>query len=498
MSAASLRLHPSARTLGVAAIFLLLGGCATFSSDGGFSSVEAVATDRMAKKAKWVKSGEDADSVQATVKALLAQPLSADDAMQVALLNNRGLQAAYAELGIAEADLVQTGRLRNPGFTFSRIAGGGEKTIDRAWIIDLLGWVTTPIATQIEGRRFEQVKLNVANEMLGVAAATREAYFEAVAAQQSIEYLKQVKISAEAGADLAQRMVRAGNWSRLDQMREQVFYADATAQLAREQRKALAEREKLTRLMGLWGADIEFKLPERLPDLPPAPMEIQDLESFTLTQRLDLQAAKRETEGLAKSLGLTKATRFVNVLDVGYLNVKEPDLPRQTGYQISIEVPIFDWGQARVVKAEAIYMQAVNRYAEMAVNARSEARESYTGYRTAYDLARHYRDEIVPLRKKISDENLLRYNGMLISVFELIADSREQVMAVNGYIDALKEFWLADTGLVRALGGKLPATAVPMTPMMDMKGPAIEMKAPNPAKENPAPASHEQHQMKGQ
>ena len=436
---------------------LLLGGCATFSADGGFDSVETVARDRIDKDVKWVRAGGDADTVQTTVKKLLASPLLADDAVQVALLNNRGLQATYAELGIAEANLVQAGRLRNPGFTFLRAQGSGEKRIERTYTFDFVSLIVAPLATRIEGRRFEQTKLLVTNEVLRVAAETRKAYFEAVAAQEGVRYFEQVKSAAEAGADLGRRMARAGNWSKLDQAREQVFYADAAAQLARSQQTAVAQRERLTRLMGLWGEDIQFKLPERLPALPADKPEIKDLESYAMQERLDIRAARRETEGLAASLGLTKTTRFLNVLDLSYLRNSEPNAPRETGYEIALQIPLFDWGGARVAKAEAIYMQAVNRVAETAINARSEVRESYSRYLTAYELAKHYRDEIVPLRKKISDENMLRYNGMLISVFELLADSREQVTAVNAAIQAQRDFWIADTELQVALGGKLPA-----------------------------------------
>ena len=223
-----------------------------------------------------------------------------------------------------------------------------------------------------------------------------------------------------------------------------------------------------TRLMGLWGEDTQFKLAERLPDLPKTPNEPADIESVALKQRLDVQAMKRDIDGLAISLGLTKATRFINVLELGPADVREGTSAVKRGYEISVELPIFDWGGARVAKAEAIYMQALNRAAEVAINARSEVRESYTGYRTAFDLAKHYRDEIVPLRKQISDENLLRYNGMLISVFELLADAREQVVSVNAYIEALRDFWLADADLQMALIGKAGGGAMTGTPKSPM------------------------------
>ncbi|MDH4293588.1 MAG: TolC family protein, partial [Betaproteobacteria bacterium] len=195
-----------------------------------------------------------------------------------------------------------------------------------------------------------------------------------------------------------------------------------------------------------------------LPDLPKSAREIDDLESQALKQRLDVRGAMQEAENVAASLGLTKATGFISVLEVGYQSTSETAQPRKSGYEIELRLPIFDWGGARVARAEHTYMQAVNRAADIAVRARSEVREGYAAYRTAFDLARHYRDEIVPLRKRISEENLLRYNGMLISVFELLADARQQVAGVNAYFEALRDFWLSETSLDLALTGQSPGT----------------------------------------
>jgi len=305
-----MRGRPLLLALGV----LFLGGCATFSQDGGFGSVESVAKERIAKEVKWVRSDADADSVKTEVKKLLAAPLSVDSAVQIALFNNKGLQASYAELGISEANLVQAGRLRNPGLSYSRASGGGEVETERSITFDLLHLLTMPLALEIEGKRFEQTKLRVTSEMLGVAAETQRTYYMAVAAEQTARYMEQVKMSAEAGAELARRMARAGNWSKLDQAREQVFYAEATAQFAKAKGNAGMQRERLTRLLGLWGNDTGFKLPQRLPELPALKPELNNIEAIAVAQRLDIQAAKRETEALAESLGLTKTTRFINVL----------------------------------------------------------------------------------------------------------------------------------------------------------------------------------------
>ncbi|HET9405237.1 MAG TPA: TolC family protein [Burkholderiales bacterium] len=435
----------------------LLGGCATLSPDGGFGTVQSAARERgITQETRWIRSETDAGNARAAVKKLLAAPLTADAAVQIALANNRGLQATYADLGIAETDVVQAGRLRNPGFSYGRFTRADEVEIERTFLFDLLGLLTMPIRTDLEKRRYELTKGRVAGEIMQVAADTRRAWVSAVSAQEAVRYREQVKSAAEASAELARRMAAAGNFSKLDQAREQVFYGEATAELARARQAALSERERLTRMMGLWGEDVNFSLPARLPDLPKSAREIADLEAQALKQRLDVQGAMQEAENVAASLGLTQATGFISVLEVGYQRTSETGQPRKSGYEIEIRLPLFDWGGARTARAEHTYMQAVNRAADIAVRARSEVREGYAAYRTAFDLARHYRDEIVPLRKRISEENLLRYNGMLVSVFELLADARQQIAAVNTYIEALRDFWLAEATLQLALTGKSP------------------------------------------
>ncbi|WP_426175290.1 TolC family protein [Massilia sp. TWR1-2-2] len=445
------------RTTALGAATLLLAGCASFSRDGGFDSVQTLTKERIGKNTRWVKSDADKADVAATIAPMLAKPLTLDDAVTVALMNNQGLQASYAELGISEANLVQAGRIRNPVFSFGRLTRGSEIEIERSLMLPVMSLLTMPVATRIERRSFERAQLRAAGEALRVADETRRTYFSAVAAQETAVYMEQVKLAAEAAAELAGRLAAAGNFSKLDHAREQAFYADVVVQLARARLTSAEQRERLTRLMGLTGA-AAFQLPNRLPDLPAAPREAQALEAGAMQNRLDVIIARRELSGLASSLGLTKATRFVNLLDVTYLRNSFNESPtRENGYEIELQIPLFDWGSARVARAEAMYMQAVQRAGETAVNARSEVREAYSAYRTTYDIARHYRDEIVPLKKRISDEQLLRYNGMLISVFELLADSRSQVLSVNAAIDAQRDFWMAESALQMAQTGRSAA-----------------------------------------
>lgn len=436
---------------GIAILFIT--GCATFSADGGLDTVSAMTKERTGHSVQWVKSDRDTASIDETIAQLLAQPLTPDAAVQIALLNNKGLQVALAELGVAESDLVQAGRIGNPGFTFGRLRGGGEIEIERGIMFNLVGLLAMPVRSGIERSRFEQAKLQAAAAAVKLAADTRRAYFNAVAAEQTAQYMEQVKESAEAGADLARQMAKVGNWSKLKYAQEQAFYADAAAQFARSRHNATATREQLNRLLGLWGAKTAFQLPDRLPDLPRTEKQVANIEWQAMRQRLDVQMAIREAQATASALGLTKATGFINVFHAGYANKSETGRPRANGYELELELPLFDWGGAKTVKAEALYMQSVHRSADIAIRARSEVRETYSAYRTSHDLAKHYLDEIVPLRKKISDELLLRYNGMLTGVFELLADAREQANSVNAAIEALRDFWIADADLKLAING---------------------------------------------
>lgn len=441
----------------IAAASLLLAGCASFSPDGGFGKVSQLTQERTGQGVALQRSPEDAQIAQNRVAELLQVALTADAAVEVALLNNRGLQAKFGDLGIAESELVRAGRLKNPSLSFGRMSGGGGIEIERTVLFDILGLLTMPMAKEVGQQRFEQAQYQAAYDAVSLAADVRRAYFDAVAAQELAKFYEQVKETADVSNELAKRMLQAGNFNKLAQMREQAFYADATAQLARAQHQAAAQREKLIRLLGLYGEQLNFRLPQRLPELPKQVLEPQNAEQTAMDKRLDVQMAKRAAEATAKSLHLTNATRMVNVLDVAYKNKSESGAPRANGYEIELELPLFDFGSTRAARAQATYMQAVNRTAEVAVNARSEVREAYSAYRTAYDLAQHYRDEVVPLRKRISEENLLRYNGMLIGVFELLADAREQVAGVTGYVQALRDFWVAETNLQTALTARSPA-----------------------------------------
>jgi outer membrane protein TolC len=441
-----------------AAAALLLAGCATLSIEDDQAQLRAFAQAALGAPVASLANDEARRAAAAEVERLLAATLSADDAVRIALAANPGLHALLAQTDADSAAATQSARLPNPLLTFERLlrveAGETDKDIGRKLSISLFDLLTLPARTQLAAHRREQLRLRSAAGVLAAASEARAAWVRAVAARQSASYFAQVMQAAEASAELARRMQSVGNWSRLQRMREQAFYAEAAAQYARAQAAAAGAREALIRALGLDEAQAErLKLPDRLPDLPPSPRDEADVARRALDERLDVRLARADLAFTARRLGLTRATSTIDGLHLAGVRNSASGKPPQKGYEIEFPLPLFDFGDARRAEAQSIYMAAVYRTAQVAVDAQSTLRETYGSYRTAYDLARHYRDEIVPLRHRIAEEMLLKYNGMLIGVFDLLADAREQIGAVIQSIDALRDFWLADAALQATLLG---------------------------------------------
>jgi len=467
------------RSVGAFCLLILpLAGCSTLTPDHGFGDVRRTVADRVDAPLAWARSDADRREIREVVAARLAKPLDADGAVAVAVVNHPGLQVAYAELGIAESDVAQAGQLPNPRFSTTRTRSDDSFKYETALTLPIVALLTMPATVRMERQRFEAVKLEVADRVVRHAAHTRRAWVEAVAAAASVAYLQQVHEAAEAASELAGRMVAVGNAPRLDALREQAFAAETGLQLRRAQGASTAARVRLARWMGFGDAAPGFVLADVLPPLPQAADALPALEAVALDQRLDVLAAKRGAEATARSLGLTRATRFVNALELGPATVLEQGDAAKKGYQISIELPLFDWGTSRVARAESTYMRAVARVAEVALDARSEVREVHAGYEAAWDVADRFGRTVVPVAGRIADESLKRYNGMLIGVFELLADAREQVRAAQGFNEALRDFWLAEAELRLALGGRLSspttATSAPLTPTLSPRGGARE------------------------
>lgn len=444
----------------------LLAGCASSAIDRNFSDVQSMTHSRLGTEVKWLRSDQARQQAAKDVAETLAKPLGPDDAVRVALAHSPALQAALFEGAAASATATQGARLPNPIFTFERLARGEgdhrELDIGRMLGISVFDLLLLPSRLRMADYQQQQIQLRLASDVVQAATDARQNWVRAVAAQQQVTYAEQVKAAADASAELARRMQAVGNFSKLQRAREQAFAAEAVAQLARARHNAQSSREALVRSLGLNDAQArQLQLPPQLPDLPKTPRAEAEVAQQAIDQRLDVRMAQANLQFTARDLGLSRVTSVVNGLHIAAVRNSETGEPVQKGYELELPIPLFDFGDAARSRSQAAYMAAVHRTAQLAVDAGSQVRETYALYRTAYDLARHYMDEVVPLRKTIAEENQLRYNGMLIGVFELIADAREQVTSVTQALDAQRDFWLADAALQATLIGK-PVGAVAM------------------------------------
>ncbi len=440
---------------------LVLAGCASIDFDEAVSYANQTTGSFTSGNLSLNQTAEQRDAKAKLASDLLSKPLSSDDAVLLALANSPAVQTLLAQSWADMSAANQAGRIANPIFKFERVTFKDELELGRILSFGLLDLLTLPRRQAIAQSQIAQAKVQLSASVVEQVTQVRQAWVRAVAASQVLQYAQQINTTAEASAELAKRMQQVGNFNKLQRARQQVFYADSTARLASAQHAALASREELVRQLGLTDAQAgQMQLPDRLPDLPKDARSPALVSSTAINQRLDVQLARGQLDAAGQAQGLNLLTSLLDV---------ELDVIRSTsfdngggvgqafakrGYELGIRLPIFDWGNAKRDAMNARSLAAANRYEGTVRSATSQLRESYSAYRTAYDVARHYRDEVVPLRKTMAEENLLRYNGMLIGVFELLADTRDQISSVVTAINAYQQFWLADAALSASMTGK--------------------------------------------
>lgn len=455
----------------------VLSGCASVSVEQNVDRVNEEAKSFTDGNLSLARTTDERKQRADAAQKLLQAPLGQREAVQLALVNSPSLQALLAQGWAESADAAQIGRIANPIFSLERMVVGDGLELNRALTFGLLDILTLPSRQGIATRRIEVTQLRLTGDVVDQVTRVRQAWVRAVAAQQSLQYARQVYDSAFASAELARRMQAIGNFNRLTRAREQAFYADAGTRLATATHQVTATREELVRLLGLDMQQAQMlKLPERLPELPKQAIDPQTVGTFATRNRLDIRLAQSTLAASARAQGLNMVTSFTDIELITRRNTSTDNASGTRsvarGYEIDVRLPIFDWGGMQRDAMNARTLAAANQLDATVRSAGSSLRESYSAYRTAYDIARHSRDEVVPLRKVIAEENQLRYNGMIIGIFELLADARDQVMTVMNAINSEQQFWLADAALQASLIGRPINTVLAAMPAAPAGGAA--------------------------
>jgi len=442
-------------------LLMFFTGCAAFDQRAGFSDVRDVVEERSGKRVIW-NLGTDLDAEAAEeVRRLLAGTLTADEAIQVALLNNRELQAVYAELGVAQADVVQAGLLGNPvfdGAVFFPVAGGPTK-VDLSVAMSFLDIFYRPLRTRVAAARFEDAKLQVTGAVLDFAATVRAAFYRHQANEQRLELLETVVQALAVSFDVTERLYAAGNITDLDRARERAQVEEAKLQLRAAEVAVRESWVRLNTLMGLWGEETAWQIERRLLDIPAEPLSVEGLEGQALRQSLDVASARQRLVVGGEQLGVSRAMLFILESFLG-AGAERDEGEWKVGPTIEVPIPLLNQGQGRIGRAAAELRRAEQEYYALGVRLRSTARLVKARVQGAEDRARYSRDIVLPLRERIVRETQLQYNAMQLGVFELLRAREQQIEAALAYVDTLLDYWLARTELEQLLSGRLPSPEV--------------------------------------
>jgi cobalt-zinc-cadmium efflux system outer membrane protein len=444
------------KTLGVACV-AAVAGCATVPKDADFGAVQNRVAERTGQRIQWTRGSND--DISRAVDLLLSRPLSADDAVQISLLNNRNLQATYEDLGIAQAELVSAGLLKNPTLTAEvRFPKDPQLPFDIDITQSFLDLFFIPIRKRIATAQFDAAKWRVTNEVVNTAAEAKSAFYRAQAAEQLLDLRRTVLKATAASSDAARRLHEAGNITDRAFATEQAANEQAKIDLSRAEADALDAREALNAVMGAWGSQTNWNLSPRLPELPQAEVDPQGLESLAVKQRADLGAARDEVVALAQSAGLANSSALFSEASATVHWSGEPDGTRSIGPGLEIPLPIFNQGQPAIAAAQARFRRGQQRYFALAVQVRADVRRARNRMLAVRAQAEQQMKIVIPLRHQIVEQSQLEYNAMRIGVFELLQSKQSEIDAGRDYVESLRDYWLARTDLEKAMGGRLPLT----------------------------------------
>lgn len=451
---------------------LLLSGCTSFALNAGFDNVKAEVEQRSAMKLFW-NNGTDLDK-EATVKvqSLLKGKPTADGSVQVALLNNRELQATYSELGVAQADLVQAGLLKNPIFEAAVLypaKGGGKPDLELSAVMNFLDILYLPLKKRVAEARFEEAKTRVTGLVLDFAGRVRRTFYSYQSHEQILELRQTIVAALEASFEVSRRMYEAGNITDLEFARERALLEEGKLALRSAEVAARQNREDLNVLMGVWGKETEWETDKRLPDISTDPIPTQDIERQALSRSVDLANARQRVVVAGNQFGFSRWTAFFPEMHAGPLGERTEGL-WEVGPTLEFPIPLFDQGQARSGRAAAELRRSQQEYYALAVRIRSAARAVRDRVEGARDRALYYRDILLPLRERIVNEAQLQYNAMQLGPSQLLRAREQQIEAGVAYVETLRDYWIARSDIGQILSGRLPLAGE--QPMGGRGGPA--------------------------
>ncbi|GIW75285.1 MAG: copper resistance-related lipoprotein [Phycisphaerae bacterium] len=437
-----------------------IAGCATVEDKPGITDVQAMTQSRGIQTIQWNRATDTDSQVQTAIRTMLEDGLTVEEAIQIALLNNRDLRSTYESLRISQAELVQAGMPKNPVIDGSVrfVSSGGGQILDLGIATDFLDILFIPVRKRLAEQEFEKTKRQVAGQVLDLATRVRTTFYKLQAAKQILEIQKKFLLSYEAAYDLSRRLRAAGNITLSQTARDQAALEETKLALNTLETEVIGFKEELNVLMGLYGSSTVWETEQTLPELPGVTFDPQALVSQALQQSLDLQIARRNIETAAIRLGITQPMGILSELEVGATAEREADGLWSVGPTLAVPIPIISQGQPVLAKAESELHQALNTYYSTAVRIRAVVRTLYAQLQAARSRTTHLQEVILPLKQLIVEESQKQFNAMQLSAFDLLQAKNDELLTQLQQVQALRDYWIAYSRLQLALSGRLVQT----------------------------------------
>lgn len=482
------KLHSFPRTA-LALAVLSLSACASLPPDLGRAEI----ANAVAARGQPLPGG---DTQQLSAR-LLSEPLTPDSAITLALIHNPDVRRTTAQLGFAAADVYEAARIANPVFSLTRLTSSDPAAVSAqiglGIALSFTDLIFLPARSRYAKAQFEAAKLEVGGTTLRLATNVQTGWYALAGAEQDATLRARVAKAALASADLAQRYFDAGNINKRELALEKSAAAQAQLSALSAQAAAQQARSALNRLMGLTVSQDQWQLAGGLPAPFAAEDELEPLLKIAAESRLDVAAARQNADAIASAYGLERRTRLLGPVEVSYQRERETDGSRLIGPGVSVALPLFNWGTGRVARAKAQLDSAEAELAARELDAGNDVKAAHNAVQSAKLQVEKYRDGLIPQREAVVDQMQLQVNYMLIGVFELLAAKQQQYDAYSGYLDAVRDYWIARTELTRAVGRKLPSSDQPAPATLD----AETLAKPKGGGMNHGAMGHDMSNMKG-
>ena len=439
----------------------LLSGCATVNPEHDYEQTAAFIEEATGQGHVFDPQREELAAQQ--VQELLQGGLGVDEAVRVCLLNNPSLHALFMEVGMARADVVQSGLFTNPSLNLALQlpAGGGLANLQGGIASNIADLWQIPIRKRVAKRKLEQTILEIARQAADLAFDARAAYYTTVGTRQQHDISREnLEIAKELLALVVTRQkAGAGNAIDVNLASSQV----AEAELLRESSRLSAANaaRRLATLLGMaTDADL-LVLTDSLPATPSGEPDPQALIQLAMAWRLDLRAAEQAVAAAEANLEQQYNLVFPNLelgvsferadrqaqggrnlladtarasIAGGGLTAPEiqPRSERQRnkrtdiiiGPSIAMALPIFDQNQAQIAKARYAYDQAVKTLEALKLSATQGIRSAVDQAMTSWRIVRLYEQRFIPLARDNLDLSRKSYTAGRASFLSVLAAQR--------------------------------------------------------------------------